>query len=148
MPPEAPIPDERPRRKPRAPKPTLPSPDAVRTKEFPLVGSLSALTKAEASSYQQMMVDGFLEFWKVADDVITHTNKAKQTAIIWQTIDAIATEKLVVVLLGAGQKHPLVAESIRHMAEAFKALQVGAILGPRFVATWRFYMENGIGLWL
>lgn len=84
-----------------------------------------------------------MKFWEVSDEFISNTNKNKAPARIWQTIDERQTSELVASLIGAGRQNPLVAATVRKLAETFNALQLGFILGPRFWRTYKFYLENG-----
>lgn len=127
----------------RKPKSVAPPPDAAKTMEYPMLGELYSLSGDEATSLTDPLVRGFLKFWELSDQAIGWTNARHIEPRIWRTIDERQTAELVVSLIGAGRQNPLVAAAIRRLAETFNALQVGMILGPRFLQTFRFYLENG-----
>lgn len=102
-----------------------------------------ALTSSEASGFRKPLFDALKEVWRYADEGVTLTNRDGAKAFIWQTIDSEETYILVDALLNVGLRNPAAAQAVRAVVNAWKQVQVGVILLPRFYATWRFYIEHG-----
>ena len=88
------------------------------------------------------------------DKLISNTNRARTRLsaeagnLIWSSLEDDEIETLVDALLIIGTKQRHVALAIREVARAWKLVEVGLILMPRFLATMQFYAQNGgLALW-
>lgn len=96
------------------------------------------------------MFKALKEVWRYADEALSLSNKAGKkvgtdTPPIWRSIDTEETYIIVDALIRAGMANPYIATAVRGVAQAYHQLEVGIILMPRFVETWKFYAEYGFG---
>lgn len=118
---------------------------ANRSQETPKV-----LTLLEAGSLRGTLVKALREVWRYADEGLSISNQAGVTVgrdvpPIWRSIDAEETGIIVDAMLKAAQKNPYVAVAVRGITEAYTQLEIGIILVPRFIETWKFYQQFGFG---
>lgn len=99
----------------------------------------------EAGELRYTMYKALREIWRYADEGISLSNKAQAEAHIWRKIDQEETYVIVDALIKAGMANPYVAQAVRGVSEAYHHLEVGLILVPRFIETWKFYVQHGIG---
>lgn len=103
------------------------------------------LSMKEAGELRYTMYKALREIWRYADEGISLSNKAQAEAHIWRKIDQEETYVIVDALIKAGMANPYVAQAVRGVSEAYHHLEVGLILVPRFIETWKFYVQHGIG---
>lgn len=106
------------------------------------------LSLAEAEAIRENLEIGLKAVLEGLDWGLTHSNKARAEAVIWQTIDDEDVAYLVGLMLNAGVRIPAASAAVRALAQISHQYKVGTILLPRFLESWRFYSRNGLGFWL
>lgn len=111
--------------------------------EFKPKAEQKALTEKESKELRPRMVLVLQTVFRYMDFGITATNKAHAEAYIWQTIDPNDCETIAGLLVESGKRSPIMAVAVRKLSLSYKYMQVGIITLPRFLQTYKFYMENG-----
>lgn len=107
------------------------------------VEDVKPLTQREGAALRESTVNAFMRFWHYGDDAISATNAQRAQAHIWRKVDREETEILVDFLIERGLKHAAAAQITRGVAHLWNYYAVGLILGPRFIETFRFYVDHG-----
>lgn len=97
----------------------------------------------EASAIREDVIYGLEQLEAGVDEIISNTNKAREEAAIWSTIDREDNEFLADGLIHWALKDPAVAWAVRGIAHSSNLLRAGVILLPRFVESVRFYASHG-----
>lgn len=105
--------------------------------------STAKLSVTEAKLMRGPLINALGELCDRIDDIMTHTNRNGAQADCWGTISADELAILADVLLAVAQRSGRAAFAVRGIVSAARYLEVGLILGPRFVATVQFYAQNG-----
>jgi hypothetical protein len=111
----------------------------------PFAGA-KVLTSLEASRLRPSVIGFLRKAAEYADEGMSNTNKAGATCDVWTGptgLDDDDYDTLADVLIARGQLDTAVAQAVRAMADMFHRYQVLLILGPKFLASYRFYMGNG-----
>jgi hypothetical protein len=108
------------------------------------------LSALEAGAMRETLYRAMKEIWRYADEGLSLTNKAgvkvgQDVPAIWRSIDREETLIIVDAMLRAAMANPYVAVAVRGITDAYKQLEIGIILVPRFLDTWRFYAQFGFG---
>ncbi|MCF8567002.1 hypothetical protein LLE49_19975 [Alicyclobacillus tolerans] len=82
-------------------------------------------------------------FYRSLDQFTTATNRKKEVAVIWSTIDDEDLEFIAQYLLEGGMKNKVMATTVRGVARANKHLRMGIIHLPRFYLNIKHFMDNG-----
>lgn len=111
----------------------------------PFAGA-KVLSATEASKLRPAVIGFLQKAAEYADEGMSATNKAGATCDVWTGptgLDDEDYETLADVLIARAQLDVVVAQTVRAMANLFHRWQVLMILGPKFIASYRFMMGNG-----
>lgn len=110
------------------------------------------LDEMEARAIRPFLIEAITGYSDYADDLISRTNRNRVVLTgdnaIWSSLTALEIATLADGILVIGKRVPHVAVAVREVAKTWHMVQAGIILVPRFLATMRFYADNGgIALW-
>lgn len=102
------------------------------------------ITKNESKEMIERMKSVIRTANRGIDSMLTATNKQKQKAIIWATMDNEEISVIATHIVEMGMASHVVAQAVRRITQTHRLLEIGVITLPRFVSTYRFYLENGL----
>jgi hypothetical protein len=108
------------------------------------------LSASEASKLRPAVMGFLKKAAEYADEGISATNKLRTRCDIWTGpagLDDEDYETLADVLIARAQLDVVVAQTVRAMAAVYHRWQVLLILGPKFIASYQFYLGNGGFTW-
>lgn len=92
------------------------------------------------------MTAALRDYFLYSDELIFATLKTHPHVEIWRTIDDEDIEKLVSVWLTRAKLNPRAAAHVALVVDKHLQIQVAVILVPRFIETFKMYMQYGIGI--
>lgn len=108
------------------------------------------LTGSEASKLRPAILGFLRKSAEYADEGLSACNRAHETCDVWTGPTGLTDtdyETLADVLIARAQLDAVVAQTVRAMAGVYHRWQVLLILGPKFMASYRFMMGNGGFVW-
>lgn len=101
------------------------------------------LSEDEAKRYREDTINALEVCCKLADTIITHTNRKHTPAYIWQELERKELSSIADILIRTGKKNPATAKFVRAMVQNYDKWELGMITGSRFMATVQHYADNG-----
>lgn len=86
------------------------------------------------------------DYFLYADELMFATLRTHPQVMIWRTIDDEDIEKLANVWLTRARINPQAAAHVAAIVDKHLQIQVGMILVPRFIETFKMYVQYGVGI--
>jgi hypothetical protein len=104
------------------------------------------LSIQEQSKLRPILRDALKEACKYADEGMSLTNRARAECTVWSGENGLDDEELDAladIMIARGSINAAVAQTVRGMVSVYQEAQVLIIMGPRVLASYRFYKGNG-----
>jgi hypothetical protein len=119
-------------------------PDKTEVKPLKLI--TQPMSTIEANAMRQKLYQAFVGFFGFIDDFLKMIVDGHEKVEIWSTIEDVDIYVMVDRALINAQKSVVVAQNIRRAVWLWDQVQIGTILGPRFVESWQLLSTKGFSI--
>lgn len=103
-------------------------------------------SEREAEDIREPLINAMRDYFLYADELMFATLRTHPQVMIWRTIDDEDIEKLASVWLTRARINPQAAAHVAMIVDKHLQIQVGMILVPRFIETFKMYVQYGVGI--
>lgn len=104
---------------------------------------IEPLTRTEARNARERVAKSIRNWGKLLDEAMPLLSRTHADVNIWGNLDEHESQVLADWLIDLGKTRAVAAQVVRGLVRTYFLWEVGAITGPRFIASVHYYLRNG-----